>query len=295
MTGSFSSTSQSELAQRRLKLRRQRRLKVLQAMWRVLAVGSLAGGAVWVCSLPIWLIQNPEQVKITGNRFISEQTVRSLLPISYPKSLLWLEPQQIATELKTRAPISDVVVSRQLFPPSLTVQVKERYPVAIALMSSADIRLLSQPASKGKDSDTRAWLLDESGMQIPIANYALLERSIKLPNLKVIGSQEHYRRTWPKLYRDITRSPVKISEIDFQNPANLVLKTELAIVHVGSYGSRFSDQIKALDRLRELPKQTSLSQIAYIDLRDPNAPVLQMAGGAPPQKPDSSQRDQDGQ
>jgi cell division protein FtsQ len=285
MTDSFSNLSSSELAQRRRKLRRQRRLKVLQMIWRILAVSGIAAGLVWICTLPIWLIQKPEQVKIEGNRFIPEQTLRSLLPITYPKSLLWLEPQQIANELKAKAPIADVVVSRQLFPPSLTVQVRERYPVAIALSSPGDMQLLRQPANSQQSSENRLALLDESGMVIPIRNYALLAKSIRLPNLKVIGSQAHYRAYWSKLYRDVNRSPVKISEINIQNPSNIILKTELGAIHLGTYSTRFSDQIRTLDKMRQLPNQISLSQVSYIDLKNPESPVVQLIQSAPSTKP----------
>ncbi|MGC8713668.1 MAG: cell division protein FtsQ/DivIB [Leptodesmis sp.] len=276
MTGSFSPLSQSDLAQRRQQLRRQRRVRFLQTAWRALAVCGLAGGAVWVVTLPVWLIQKPEQVKIEGNHLLQSQMIRSLLPISYPQSLLRLEPQAIAKELMAKAPIADVVVSRQLFPPSLTVRIKERYPVAIALLSQSDLQYLYQKTSRDKGGVLRAWLLDENGLQIQIENYEVITRSMKLPDLKIIGNFDHYHAIWPQLYRETSRSPVKITEIDIQNPANIVLKTELGIVHLGSFGPRFPEQIKTLDRMRKLPNQISPSQIEFINLRNPASPTLQM-------------------
>jgi cell division protein FtsQ len=276
MTGSFSPLSQSDLAQRRQQLRRQRRVRFLQTAWRALAVCGLAGGAIWVVTLPVWLIQKPEQVKIEGNHLLQSQMVRSLLPISYPQSLLRLEPQAIAKELMAKAPIADVVVSRQLFPPSLTVRIKERYPVAIALLSQSDSQYLYQKTSRDKGGVLRAWLLDENGLQIQIENYEVINRSMKLPGLKIIGNFDHYCSIWPQLYRETSHSPVKITEIDIQNPANIILKTELGAVHLGSFGPRFSEQIKTLDRMRKLPNQISPSQIEFINLRNPASPTLQM-------------------
>lgn len=276
MTGSFSPLSQSDLAQRRQRLRRQRRVRFFQTAWRALAVCGLAGGAVWIVTLPVWLIQKPEQVKIEGNHLLQTQTLRSLLPIAYPQSLLRLEPQVIAKELMAKAPIADVVVSRQLFPPSLTVRVKERYPVAIALLTQSDVQYLYQKTSRDKAGVMRAWLLDENGMQIQIENYEVITRSMKLPSLKIIGSFDQYHSIWPQLYRETSRSPVKISEIDIQNPANIILITELGTVHLGSFGPRFSDQIKTLDRMRKLPNQVSPGQIEFINLRNPASPTLQM-------------------
>ncbi|EKQ68365.1 cell division septal protein [Leptolyngbyaceae cyanobacterium JSC-12] len=278
MTGNISPISQADLAQRRQRLRRQRRVRFLQAAWRLLAIGGLAGGLVWVTTLPIWLIREPGQVKVEGNHFLPEQAVRSLMPITYPQSLLRLEPQAIAQQLKAKAPISDVVVSRRLFPPGLTVRIQERLPVAVTLLTPADAQLLTQRPLKDRASANRIGLLDESGVAIPYENYALLGPSVKLPNLRVLGNQEHYRPHWTKLYQEVSRSPIKITEIDFQNPANLVLKTELGIVHLGGYSSRFPEQVKTLDRMRKLPHQINLNQIAYIDLRNPASPMVQIHG-----------------
>lgn len=287
MTSSIAPVSQTELAQRRQKLRRQRRAKLFQAIWRVLAVCGLAAGLIWISTQPFWLIRQAEQVKVEGNRFIPVQRIRSLLPITYPQSLFRLEPQKIAKELKAKAPISDVIVSRQLFPPSLSIQIKERYPVAIALPDPN-----TQPNSAKSNQDkasTQVGLIDETGWWIPLENYTSVDRSVKLPTLKIIGRQEHYRSFWSKLYREVSRSPVKISEIDCQNPANIILKTELGTVHLGPPGSQLAYQIKTLDRMRQLPNQINPSQVAYIDLRNPDSPILQMVGNKDPLSPELSE------
>lgn len=287
MAGNFTSPSHIDLIQRRQQLRRQRRVRVFQAMWRGLAVVALAGGLVWTTTLPIWLIRKPEQIKVEGNRLIPSQTLRSLVPIKYPQSILQLKPDAIAQELKTKAPISNVVVNRQLFPPSITIRVIERYPVAIVLANSSDIQFLSPNSIKSKETAAKIGLLDENGMRLPLENYTFIQNSIKLPSLKVIGNPEYYRRNWSTLYREISRSPIKITELDFQNPANLVLKTELGTIHLGPYGMQFPEQIKTLDRMRKLPNQVSLDQVAYIDLRNPNSPFIQTSQSKSFTKPDS--------
>ncbi len=285
MTGNISPTSQTDLAQRRHRLRRQRRVRLFQMLWRVVAVGGLAGGLVWVSTQPIWLIQKPEQIKIEGNRFLPADTLRAVMPLTYPQSLLQVEPQAIAAHLKTKAPISEAIVSRQLFPPGLTIRVRERYPVAITFLAAKDIQLLAQQSPTELAKTARVGLLDENGMAIPLENYELLKQSVKLPELKVIGSREHFLPHWSNLYQTTRQSPVKITELDFQNPANLVLQTELGVVHLGPYTSRFPAQVKTLDRMRKLPNQIDLKQIAYIDLRSPVSPVLQMKGTASAVKP----------
>lgn len=273
MTSSIASVSRTELAQRRQKLRQRRRVKLLQASWRAVAVCGLTAGVIWAATLPTWVIRRPEQVRIEGNRFIPVRTLRSLLPIPYPQSLFRVEPQAIARELQARAPIADVIVSRQLFPPGLIVQVKERLPVAIALTSNDPlVPGGTQPAAIAKSS-----LLDENGMLIPLQSYTSLDQSLKLPSLKVIGNPESYRASWSKLYRELIQGPpINVSELDWRNPANLILKTELGMVHLGPYSAQFPSQLRTIDRMRKLSAHPRFNQITYIDLRNPDAPMIQM-------------------
>ncbi|MFN7660315.1 MAG: cell division protein FtsQ/DivIB, partial [Dolichospermum sp.] len=48
------SVSRTNLAQRRQKLRRQRQIKVIQAIWRTVAVTGIASALLWVAIHPIW-------------------------------------------------------------------------------------------------------------------------------------------------------------------------------------------------------------------------------------------------
>ena len=133
---SFASVSQSELGRRRKELRRSRRVKFFQRCWQTVAVSCLAGGLIWVSTRPGWVIYEPEQVEIEGNQFLSAQTVRSLLPLDYPQSLMHLQPQAIAEKLESAAPIAQATVTRHLLPAGLTVRVKERFPVALSQLAT---------------------------------------------------------------------------------------------------------------------------------------------------------------
>jgi cell division protein FtsQ len=256
---SIAPVSRIELSQRRKTLRRQRRTRFFQTSWRNIAIASLAIGAVWVATLPEWVIRKPEQVTIEGNRFISEQTIRSLLPIAYPQSLLKVQPQAISDALKAKAPIAEATVDRQLMPPSLTVRVQERVPIAQTIAKTA------QPG-----------LLDETGMWIPQATYKALNPNLQLPALKIVGDPEQYRSDWAEFYRTLRQSPVKVLEANWEDPTNLILKTELGAVQFGVYGSKFPTQVKVLDQMRRLPNRVSSGQILSIDLRNPNSPTVQM-------------------
>lgn len=266
---SITSVSRSELTQRRRLLRRHRYLKVFQALLRTLAVSGLLGGLVWATTRPIWLLSESNQVVIEGNQILSDQAIQSLLSLSYPQSLLRIQPEEMAQSLESQPPIAEATVTRQLFPPEITVQVKERVPVAIAITQFPKGNSSSSPkASVG--------LLDQNGVWIPIQSYGSPSSTLKLPKLKVIGVPEQYRSYWPQLYQSVSHSQIKVTEIDCREPANLILKTELGIVHLGPYSSRLAVQLNVLAQMRQLPSQINLSQISYIDLKNPEATSVQM-------------------
>jgi len=267
--------SRRELTVRRQKLRQKRQLKFLQAVWRLFCLCSLTGGLVWLATLPNWTIRKPEQIEIEGNKFLSKELIRSLLPISYPESILRVQPQEIAAKLKFYSPIARVTVVRQLFPPKLEIFIAERQPVAIAL-NSREVNVSARGANVG--------LLDASGSRMPLADYTNLGlqqkqtagTSLPLPRLKVIGKHENYRRYWSELYFAASRSPVEVTEIDCQNPNNLILKTDLGKVHFGPFTKRLPEQLQVLDRMRNLPDRVNIGQVAYIDLKNPDLPAVQL-------------------
>jgi cell division protein FtsQ len=287
----FGSVSQTDLGRRRQQLRRQRRLKIATVVWQTLAVSAMAGGLLWWISQPAWLIARSEQVKVEGNQWLSDKAVRSLMPLSYPQSLWGIQPQVLAKKLESTGPIAKAKVTRNLFPPSLTVEVAERLPVAMA-----------QPtAVPGRNSDKQkvGWL-DARGGWMPSESYTAQKRSPNtsigvgnsqetqsqrsLPTLKVIGALELYRPSWPEFYKGLSGLTLKVFEIDWQDPNNLILKTEIGTVHLGPYNSRTAEQLKVLDRMRQLPKQLDSSKIAYIDLKNPAAPIVHL-----PELPGSSE------
>lgn len=273
---SIASVSQDQLTNRRKQLRRARRIRSVQSLWRSLFVGGLVSTLGWGITSSDLVIRQPEQIVIEGNHFLSAQAIRSLLPLSYPQSLLQVQPQTLAKELESQGPIAEATVSRQLLPPGLTIQVKERKPVAIAIGTA------TPQTSKTARSTSAEGLLDEQGVWMPESSYKSVAQDFELPTLKVIGSSDRYRPYWFDLYQAVSHSPVKVFEIDWQNPANIILNTELGKVHVGPYSSRVAEQLAILDRMRELPTHVDPSQIAYIDLTNPEFPAIQMLKGNDP-------------
>ena len=269
------SVSHTDLAQRRKKLRRQRQLKIIQAIWRSFAISGLAGGLLWVALQPIWVLKAPKQIVMkSGNQVLSQGAIESLLTLSYPQSLWRIQPSAIADSLKQQPGIAQATVSRRLFPPGLIIEIQQRVPVAIA------------QSDKTRNTDTgkkqlSTGLIDATGVWIPLEKYKLVNPSVKLPTLKVIGLPEKYRQYWSQLYPALNQSSVKVTEIDCQDPTNLILKTEIGNVYLGAPSPQLPEQIKVLAQMRNLPTKINTSQIEYIDLKNPESPLVHVIQKAP--------------
>ena len=111
---------------------------------------------------------------------------------------------------------------------------------------------------------------------MPLSRYISINPKAKLPRLIVIGSTAQYQPFWTQIYEAISQSDLKVTEINFQDPTNLILKTELGMVHLGSPSNRLTEQMQALLQMRRLPNQVNLSNIDYIDLKNPAIPLVQM-------------------
>lgn len=261
---SIASVSPSDLKARRQQLKRRRQLALLQGMWRSLLVSGLAGGLLWASAQPNWVIRQPEQIEVEGNTLLSLGAIRTLLPLSYPQSLWQVQPQVLSHQMQALAPIAEATVTRKLLPPSLTVEVRERQPT---------VRVVEET-----DGQTIGFL-DAQGIFMAVSNYESLLPNAQLPDLKAIAINAQYRAYWSEIYPVLRDSSVQIFEIDFQNPSNPILKTELGSVHLGQYEPntpRLKQQLSVLAQMRELPNRLPGKRLAYIDLTHPDLPTVQL-------------------
>lgn len=258
--------SSSQVKQRRRQLQRERRVRAFQSLWRFGCMSGILAGVGWAVSQPNWMLSNPEQIQIQGNRYLSEGAIRSMLAIRYPQLMIELSPEQLTAQLIKQGSLSSVRVDRRLLPPRLLVEVQDRQPVAQIIST---------------DGTPQAFI-DESGAQLPIASYLPAART-KAPNLKVLPFNRGICPDWTQLYQIIHRSPVMIGVIDCRNPQNSMLQTEVGKVRLGSLGDkqRLTSQIQQLDLLREWRNHTNLLEAEYLDLENPNAPKLQLRQSPP--------------
>jgi cell division protein FtsQ len=273
--------SNKGLKKRRDEIKKEQKRQNFIAITRSLMIISLTMGVFWVLTLPHWVIRDSKQINLKGNDLLSDDELRSLIPLQYPQSLLQLSTSQLTKNLQKKVPLANIVVTRELLPPSLTIKVTEKKPVAIALAS------VLSPKTK-KLELKRIGYVDKDGIFVDNEVYKQLqEKSDQLPKLKVLGTPQVYLPYWQDLYDLINQSSVKISEIDWQNPTNLILTTELGKVHIGTYNSKFPQQLMTLEKLKVVTSKIPRERIIYIDLIDSEMPSIKEK--KPPKAKDSKQ------
>ena len=262
------SVSSRDLEVRREKLRRHRNLHIIGAIWRTFALTGLAGGLLWFLIQPVWLLKSQKDITVSGNQLLSDEAIQSKMQLSYPKSLWRVEPSRLSASLKQQPGITQASVTRRLFPPGLRVEVSEIVPVAI-----------TQTAIKKNEYSTNQkavrGLLDINGVWVSLENYKSIKAS-RLPTLKFIGSPASCRGVWKQLYQAMVESPVKVMQVDCRSPNNIILKTQLGLVHIGSPKSKLPEKIKLLAKIRRLPARINMKQIEFIDLTNPEKALVQM-------------------
>lgn len=246
------------LKRQRENLRNQRRLKVWQGVWRFLALSGMAGGLVWMVSWPHWVIRDQSQIKIAGNQLLSQQQIQQLVAVSYPQSIWQLPLHQLTKQLEVEPPLKDVYITRQLLPTQLTITVKERQPIAKATSSEG------------------VGYLDGTGVWIPQKFYNKNTKLDAAQKLTVLGFDEKHRSRWMEIYPLILASPIKIMTIDWRDPSNLILETELGTVHCGSYSDRFPEQLQVLGKMRKLSSRVPAQRVVYLDVTNPQSPSVRL-------------------
>jgi cell division protein FtsQ len=267
----YSSLSPAELRNRRRRLRRERRVYTLKICWQTLLLLAIVGGLGWAIGRPDWTIRKPQQILIQGNRALTETAVRDMLGLKYPISLLQVEPQVLHSNLLERGSILSATVHRELIPPRITVQVRDRQPVALVEPSTPK-------AATG--------MLDEKGQWLPTTSYRLDQA--QKPQLKLLSSNNSCPN-WPDLYQAVAQSPVKIQEIDCRDSLNLILKSEIGNLRLGTFDrTKIYKQLQEAYKLRDWQQYSNPATVLYLDLENPNSPQLQSNHNSTTNQKDSS-------
>jgi cell division protein FtsQ len=304
MTDASAESQVNQILDRRRQLKLQRRIRFWQGVWRTSVTLGLAVGVGWALCRPEWEIRQASQVKIVtadGVAPRSQEILEQFLAFSYPFSLMALYPQDIVRRLETHAHVSQATVTRQLFPPHVIISVQEHPPVAVTKCDRCVLTANPTDPQSIQLGPAKIWLLDHRGVALPMSSYPDLKPD-QLPSLTVgnflqtlpnskasaltsstdtgpatpVKIDPRKQRQWQQLFPILHKSPVEIDAIGWQNGEELTLTTQLGQVRLGPYGPQFAQQLQALDQMRSLPKSVDPGQIVYIDLEQPERPVLEL-------------------
>ncbi|MGV2828607.1 cell division protein FtsQ/DivIB [Myxosarcina sp. GI1(2024)] len=247
-----------QLEHKLLRLNHKQQQSWRRSLWRSLVTIGCATSLSGIVASSYWQINGRAQVLIEGENLVSEAAIYALLDLTYPQFLGAVPSYELAQKLESIPAIAAARVSKQTIPPRLTISLQERVPVALAL-------------SAGK-----VGFLDAEGTWIPPHFYKNLSTNFLLPQLKVINFHPQDRASWMEIYRLISLySALEISEVRWDETERLFLKTELGTVYLGADLSQLEDRFEVMVRLKNLPDRFDSSQIAYIDLSNPNLNLIQ--------------------
>ncbi|MCS7030360.1 MAG: FtsQ-type POTRA domain-containing protein [Gloeomargarita sp. SKYG116] len=252
-----------DFRQRRQQMRRQQRYRLLLEVWQTLATVGTTAGLAWLVQHPSWWVVRPEQVVIHTDGLLTEARVRQWLQFDQPQPLWQLSPTVLTARLQQQPVVAQVRVRRQAFPARVDIWVQERQPVAV---------LVCQPPCPPDQQG----FLDVEGNRLGPEYAPVLRQLQRYPSLHVRGWHPTQKSLWPQVYRAIVTSPVRVRAIDWEQPGDIRLQTELGWIRLGSDLQQLPAQLVALDRLRHLPRQVPLQRIAAIDLSDPQAPLIEL-------------------
>jgi cell division septal protein FtsQ len=153
-----------------------------------------------------------------------------------------------------------------------------------------------QPPVAVADQADQPGLVNAAGNWLPLTSYQIDHD--KLPHLRLLSANSALCPDWPALYQGIQRSPIPVSEVDCRDALNLLLKTEIGDVRIGAFEpAKFRQQLQKAYELGDWQqlyqlKYNQTSDIAYIDLENPNMPKIQQSISNTNQKTDLKIDDQ---
>ena len=255
-------------AERRRQLRQERRADRLLNLWRLVVFSAMAGGLGYGLLTQGWTLRSPSQVEVSGSRLVSRDQVIQAAGLSFPQTLLTLQPRQIIQTLSTALPVENVRVSRLMLPPRLRVELIDRSAVARA-------------ERRNKDGL-------EQGYVDRLGNWINLRQNLGVrlegtQELRVVGWNERHRPALAKVLQERPAFGGKLKEIRFDPEGSLWLSTtDLGPVRLGPADGQLERRLAVAAHLNAtLPANLRGRRPQIVDLSDPDQPELSLTGFKP--------------
>ncbi len=235
--------------------------KYYMSLWRILFFSGFSLYLFTIFSNNAFKPIEEINIIINGNNIYEYNDVKRAAKIKERTPLLNIIPKRISNTLKGKLSLQSVSARRQLFPPSLIIDIRERQPVAYAR------RLISDKYQYG--------LIDLDAIWIPIKWEKISSKyDIKL---KVFGWKNNHKESISYIIKNRFNLGSSLKEIKLNSKGGLVLKTDIFnSVILGADYALIPQQLKVLAYLSEnLPKKLNNKKFISIDLRDLSKPELQ--------------------
>lgn len=239
-----------------VKLQKHRATRI--SLWRACLLICCTMSLSLAATFPYWQIKKQTQIKISGEKLVSENTIYRTLKFAYPQFIWRVNGLNLAKQIESIPSVATVKVNRRIIPPSIIVSLQEKIPVAVATFQE------------------EVGFIDDQGEWISLNFYDNINANYSLPKIKVVNYEMHLKKTWRKIYQLISLYPdLKISEVYWDQSGKLFIQTKIGQVLLGSDSSQLEQQFKTISQLKNLPDHLASSEIAYIDLRNPQVNLIQ--------------------
>ena len=248
--------------ERRRRLRQERRQERLIQLWRLVFFLLTATGLSWLLLTLGWSLRSASQIQISGSQRMDETVVVKAAGLTFPQSLLSLEPGEIETKLMQELPVQEVSVQRRLLPPGLDIQLFERRPIASA----------TRRGPKGIERG----MVDREAQWMPMDMASRGEKPASA--VKVDGWISNRRAVIAQILqqRDLLGQPLKTILVEPAGGVSLRIQT-LGLVYLGANEALLDQQFKTIAQLNQsLPPNLRGASNEGLDLSDPSQPELKL-------------------
>ena len=257
--------------ERRRRLRQERRQERLIQLWRLVFFLLTATGLSWLLLTLGWSLRSASQIQISGSQRMDENVVVKAAGLSFPQSLLGLEPGQIETKLMQELPVQEVSVQRRLLPPGLDIQLVERRPIAAA--------------SRMGPNGIERGMVDREAQWMPMDMAKRGEKPASA--VKVEGWISNRRAVIARILqqRDLLGRPLKTILVKPAGDVSLRIET-LGLINLGANETLLEQQFKTIAQLTQsLPPDLRGTSNEGLDLSDPSQPELKLRPAPTPTTP----------
>ena len=197
---------------------------------------------------------NRNEINLKGSKKIKKEEIITSSSISYPKTLLQINPKELKRNILKEIPLRAISINRSFFPPRLEISILEREPVAFA--------------SRKKAKTLEKGMVDLSGHWIPLKQ-AYQDPNEQI-NLYIEGWSKGQQKNISKILQSRKRLESYLNKIILDPNGEIRLKDQKGhVVIIGADTKSFDKQVEIILHLQNsLPKIFNEESETIIDLRD---------------------------